>query len=58
MSLKSLVKRTWKFLREEEGASGLEYAIVAAMVAAIIVTFSDTISTRVSAIFTTISTNL
>nr|WP_083246084.1 Flp family type IVb pilin [Pseudomonas sp. TCU-HL1] len=54
----SLIKKLRKFVKEEEGASGLEYAIVAAMVAAVIVTFSGGISTRVQAIFTTISTNL
>ncbi|MCO6056566.1 Flp family type IVb pilin [Pseudomonas sp. MOB-449] len=58
MSLKSLLKKLRKFAKEEEGASGLEYAIVAAMVAAVIVTFSGDISTRVTEIFTTITTNL
>ncbi|AYF89882.1 Flp family type IVb pilin [Pseudomonas sp. JS3066] len=58
MSLKSLLKKLVKFSKEEEGASGLEYAIVAAMVAAVIVTFSDTISTWVNTTFTTITTNL
>ncbi|MCY1311075.1 Flp/Fap pilin component [compost metagenome] len=58
MSLKSLAKKFRKFLKEEEGASGIEYAIIAAMVAAVIVTFSGDIGTRVSDIFTTINDNL
>ncbi|MDE3737426.1 MULTISPECIES: Flp family type IVb pilin [Pseudomonas] len=58
MSMKSLAKKFRKFVKEEEGASGIEYAIIAAMVAAVIVTFSGGIGDRVSEIFTTISENL
>ncbi|MFC5696976.1 Flp family type IVb pilin [Pseudomonas sp. GCM10022186] len=58
MALMSLLKKIKKFSKEEEGASGIEYAIVAAMVAAVIVTFSSDIGAKVEAIFTTINTNL
>lgn len=58
MSLKSLTIKIRKFFKEEEGASGIEYAIIAAMVAAVIVTFSGDIGTKVNAIFTTINSNL
>lgn len=55
MSLKSLVSKVRKFKKEEEGASGIEYAIVAAMVAVAIITYSDTIKTGVDDTFKKIS---
>jgi pilus assembly protein Flp/PilA len=47
------------FLKDEEGASGIEYALIAAMVAAVIAPFvlsSDGIGSKVNAIFTGINT--
>jgi pilus assembly protein Flp/PilA len=41
-----------------EGASGIEYAIVAAMCAAVIGAFMSPISTKVKAIFTSIQTGI
>jgi pilus assembly protein Flp/PilA len=41
-----------------EGASGIEYAIVAAMCAAVIGLFMTPISTKVKAIFTSIQTGI
>ncbi|MFJ7284081.1 Flp family type IVb pilin [Pseudomonas sp. NPDC099000] len=46
-SCKSLVKDT-------EGASGIEYAIVAAMVAVVIATFSTTIPAAITTVFNSI----
>jgi pilus assembly protein Flp/PilA len=43
------------FLRGEEGASGIEYALVATMVALALVAFVDPVKTAVSGIFTDIS---
>lgn len=45
-------------IRNKEAASGIEYAIVAAMVAVILVGFMTPISTEISKIFTTIQTKL
>lgn len=46
------------FMKNKEAASAIEYAIVGAMVAAVIVTFITPIGDKVKAIFTTISTSL
>ncbi|WP_116866854.1 Flp family type IVb pilin [Pseudomonas syringae] len=46
------------FLRDREAASGIEYALVAAMVAVALIAFVPTISTSVGAIFTKIQTAL
>lgn len=39
------------FMRDEEGASAIEYALIAAMVAVVIVTFVTPIGDAVKAIF-------
>ncbi|MGA8138430.1 MULTISPECIES: Flp family type IVb pilin [Pseudomonas] len=46
------------FAEDKEAASGIEYAIVAAMVAAVIGIFMDPISTKVKSIFTAIQTGI
>lgn len=46
------------FYHDEEGASGIEYALIAAMVAVVIASVSTPIRTAVSTIFTKISTQL
>ncbi|WP_374276932.1 Flp family type IVb pilin [Azonexus sp.] len=43
-----------QFLRDEEGATAIEYALVAAMVALVLVTFIDQIQYAVKTIFTAI----
>jgi pilus assembly protein Flp/PilA len=45
-------------LSDEEGASGIEYALIAAMVAIAIVAFVGPINTAVTSIFTSIQTAL
>lgn len=47
-----------KFLRDEEGASAIEYALLAAMVAIALVNFVQPINDRVVLIFTQIQTAL
>ncbi len=46
------------FLRDEEGASAIEYALIAAMVALVLINFIDPVKAAVSDIFTQISTEL
>lgn len=46
------------FLRDEEGASAIEYALVAAMVAVALVTFITPINTAIVGIFTKIENAL
>jgi pilus assembly protein Flp/PilA len=43
--------RFMEFLRDEEGASAIEYALLAAMVAIALVAFVPTINAAVTAIF-------
>ena len=47
-----------RFLRDEEGASAIEYALIAAMVAVVLVAFVTPISGAVRTIFTNISNAL
>ena len=46
------------FAKRTEGASGIEYAIIAAMVAVVIAGLSPTVQSSVRTIFTTITTGL
>ncbi|KPA92642.1 Flp pilus assembly protein, pilin Flp [Pseudomonas asplenii] len=46
------------FMSRKEGASGIEYAIVAAMVAVIIAGFTTDISTKIGNVFQSIKTGL
>lgn len=46
------------FVKDEEGASGLEYALLAVMVAVAIAAVTPQISTRIQAIFQNILTKL
>jgi pilus assembly protein Flp/PilA len=47
-----------KFLRDEEGASAIEYALIAAMVAVALVFFVTPINERITAVFGQILTAL
>jgi pilus assembly protein Flp/PilA len=53
-----LKTRFTQFLGDEEGASAIEYALIAAMVAIALVAFVDPINAAVTAIFTDIQTAL
>lgn len=50
--------RLQQFWRDEEGASAIEYALVAAMVAVALVAFISPVRTAVKNIFTEIQTAL
>ncbi|MFI8480633.1 Flp family type IVb pilin [Pseudomonas sp. NPDC078700] len=50
------VVKTHKFIKEEKGAAGIEYAIVATLVAVALVGFAGPISTEVKSIFSDICT--
>lgn len=47
-----------RFLRDEEGASAIEYALIAAMVAIALVAFVDPINQAITTTFTSICTAL
>jgi len=47
-----------KFVKDEEAASGIEYAIVVAMVAVVIAAFITPIGNKITAMFTSLSSAL
>ena len=53
-----LSQQVKRFAQQTEGASGIEYAIIAAMVAVVIAGLSPDVQSAVSKIFTTITTGL
>lgn len=55
MKLGLIKQKIANFLNDESGASGIEYALIAAMVAVVIATLGDDISTAVKEIFQGIS---
>jgi pilus assembly protein Flp/PilA len=50
--------KVMSFLNDEEGASGIEYALVAAMVAVVIAAFVPTIGPKIKTTFSKLSTAL
>lgn len=46
------------FLKDEEGASGIEYALIAGMVAVVLTASSSSIRTSIGSIFGTVKTKL
>lgn len=55
MSIQSIVN---KFIHDEEGASAIEYALLAAMVAVIVALFVSPVSTVIKSTFNSILTSL
>ena len=47
-----------EFIHKDEGASAIEYALIAAMVAIALVAFVEPINTAITGIFTSIQTAL
>ncbi len=58
MFVQGLKHKVAAFFRDEEGASAIEYVLIAAMVAVALVTFVTPIRTAVTGIFTSIQTAL
>jgi pilus assembly protein Flp/PilA len=52
------MNRFIEFLRDEEGATAIEYALIAALIAAVIGVALSPIGTRIAAIFNDIYTKL
>lgn len=46
------------FLKDEQGASGIEYALVAAMVAVVIANYSKDIGTAVDGVMNSVKTGI
>ncbi|AMT91327.1 Flp family type IVb pilin [Pseudomonas moraviensis] len=58
MTFDYVIAKARAFARSEEGASAIEYAIVVAMVAVVVVAFVTPLGDRVLAIFNNILTSL
>ena len=58
MTFDYLMAKARAFARSEEGASAIEYAIVVAMVAVVVVVFVTPIGAKVLAIFNSVLTSL
>ncbi len=57
--MNKIIKATVQhFIRDEEGASAIEYALIAAMVAIALVAFVEPINLAITGIFTDIQTAL
>ncbi|CCF96975.1 Flp family type IVb pilin [Ralstonia solanacearum] len=53
--MKAMIER---FVREEDGAAGVEYALLLAFVALVMVTYGTTVKTAVGAIWNSVATQL
>jgi pilus assembly protein Flp/PilA len=47
-----------KFIRDEEGATAIEYGLIAALIAVVIITAVTLVGTNLSNTFQTIATNI
>lgn len=56
--MKLFILHCMNFLDRKDGASGIEYAVIATMVAVVLAAFVGDISTAVNATFTTIKNAL
>ena len=52
------MKSIWRFLKEEDGASGVEYGILVAAVAAVIILVALAVGGKVSSGFEAVNTNM
>jgi pilus assembly protein Flp/PilA len=52
------MEKLLKFFKEDEGATGVEYGMMVALIAAVIVLAVKTLGTKVLTAFTTINGNL
>ena len=50
-----MMKHVVRFMREEEGATAVEYGLMVALIAAVIVITVQTLGTKVNTAFTTVS---
>lgn len=52
------MNRLLKFLRDEEGATAIEYALIAALIAVVIAVALSPLGAKIAAIFTSITATL
>ena len=56
--MNTLMQLGRKFLSDEQGATAIEYGLLAALISVVIITAATAVGTNLSAIFTAISTKL
>ncbi len=47
-----------RFVRDESGATAIEYGLIAALIAVVIITTLTTVGTNLKAVFTSVGTSL
>jgi pilus assembly protein Flp/PilA len=47
-----------RFVRDESGATAIEYGLIAALIAVVIITAVTSVGTKLSSTFSTIATNI
>lgn len=52
------MKKFIKFLKDEEGVTAIEYGLIAALIAVVIIVAVTTVGTDLEAVFTRVSTEL
>jgi pilus assembly protein Flp/PilA len=53
-----MLKLARRFVRDESAATAIEYGLIAALIAIVIITGVKSVGTKLSTTFTTLSTNL
>ena len=53
-----MVDQVMNFVNDEEGATAIEYGLLAALIAAVIITVVGAIGTKLNAAFTSVNTGL
>ena len=56
--MNKLMQSVKQFMNNEEGVTAIEYGLIAALIAVVIVAAVKTVGTDLNTIFTTVSTNL
>jgi pilus assembly protein Flp/PilA len=56
--MNTLKQHVGNFLTNEDGATAIEYGLLAALISVVIITAATAVGTNLTAIFTTISTKL
>ena len=53
-----MTKLISRFVRDESGATAIEYGLIAALIAVVIITALSVVGTKLNAVFTSVSSSL
>jgi pilus assembly protein Flp/PilA len=53
-----MAETIWRYISDEEGATAIEYGLIAALIAVVIITGVTAVGTQLSTVFTNLSSNL